>query len=215
MSDRSHSQATMSSSAATSSRSNVTSMQQIPQHKRSLSFNHHLSYNQYSSPGNSATLSHSKHDSNSQIHLRDKSVDQMAAAAHGARNNLKGMCVHRFRSLHFPYFSISFWPFYSRQLTGALSIYVRHRHYVRHSSTIVVIVVHLLAEQFCRMHGKLNPHTKKMPWFCVSLKRIASPIRIHLEMLYIQVSHPHPYPFSFELVFGFGLFFSVGWLKQN
>lgn len=82
-------QATMSSSAATSSRSNVTSMQQIPQHKRSLSFNHHLSYNQYNNPVSSATLNYNKHDSNSQIHLRDKNTDQLVA--HSIRNNTKGV----------------------------------------------------------------------------------------------------------------------------
>lgn len=78
----------MSSSAQVNSRSNVTSMQQMPQHKRSLSFNHHLSYNQYASPNNSSPLNHS-----SPIHLRDKNVDQPVTptvAAHGPRNNSKG-----------------------------------------------------------------------------------------------------------------------------
>lgn len=73
--------------------SRVTSatMQQASQHKRSLSFNHHLSYNQYSSPNssNAATLNHKQMNDPSlhqHIQLREK-PDQPVLAA---KTNSKG-----------------------------------------------------------------------------------------------------------------------------
>lgn len=76
-------QSTIHSAAANANhlRGATASMAQMSQHKRSLSFNHHLSYNQYSSNANTSnnivtTLNHKQQmiDPNQQQHvqLREK-----------------------------------------------------------------------------------------------------------------------------------------------
>lgn len=66
------------------------SMQQASQHKRSLSFNHHLSYNQYSNPNMSTvvgTLNQKQmYDMTQPIQLREK-IDQQT---HSPKTNAKG-----------------------------------------------------------------------------------------------------------------------------
>lgn len=83
----------MSNQTLTSSQSNrgTTTMQQLSQHKRSLSFNHHLSYNQYSGHGANGRLVAAAASLNNQVVNREKN-DQMAGP--GGRvslNNAKGV----------------------------------------------------------------------------------------------------------------------------
>lgn len=78
------------SQALTSSQPNrgTTPIQQLSQHKRSLSFNHHLSYNQYSLQGPNGRVA----SSSNQVVTREKS-DQVPVGRVSS-NNVKGNSTH-------------------------------------------------------------------------------------------------------------------------
>lgn len=91
----------------------TTSMQQTSQHKRSLSFNHHLSYNQYSQPTASTvgTLNHKQMIDPNLPHVQMREKPDLPAP--GAKTNIKGendVILHLKYNLFFIFVFISIIP---------------------------------------------------------------------------------------------------------
>lgn len=83
----------MSNQTLTSSQSNrgTTTIQQLSQHKRSLSFNHHLSYNQYSGQGANGKVVSAAASLNNQVVNREKNDLLTGPGGRVSLNNVKGM----------------------------------------------------------------------------------------------------------------------------
>lgn len=91
----------MTSNTNPQNQGTIASIQQASQHKRSQSFNHHLSYNQYNNQnaiGNTGTFNLKQSlEMNHPVPLREKADQQ---AAQNAKINAKGRCFDRLNAMN-------------------------------------------------------------------------------------------------------------------